>query len=112
MSGRREGFDTHLQEQGQASQAQADLIAAARRVAGNIKARVDEGMAGRGWVSLPVSTRVTLVLLALPTLPPGADEWAVARRPWQSFTDDERNFLGSTARQLVRELSAVAEALR
>lgn len=86
----------------------AQRIATARKVARDIEARVTQGDAGRAWMNMPLLTRAMLVMVALD--PQRCDE-DTARRPWASYTDEERLRLGSTARGLRRQL-AEAEALR
>lgn len=57
---------------------------------------------GQTWRDMSPGVRQVVVMLALDVQ--RADEAHTALRPWASFTDEERNKLGATARFLQRDL--------
>lgn len=64
-----------------------------------IRASMDEGhrISGGVWSRLPSSLRELLIAMNCPELDDSA--WA-ARRPWESFTEDQRGRMGAYARWL------------
>lgn len=85
------------------SPAAVEGLAALRAVREGIAERLDVG--AEVWRGIPQRVRVALLMLALDAT--REDPRDVARRPWRSFTDAEREKLGSVARTFAEGLRDV-----
>ena len=78
-----------------------------RAVRQELGAKVGDG-AGLVWREMSPQVRTALVMLAVD---PEGDARDYARRPWESYPEDQRLMLGAIAREFQRALSG-AGALR
>jgi hypothetical protein len=103
MSG---GLSPQLQQAASGAALRAEAAALGMHPAQLLKSRFLDGRerpresaAAATWRKMDPTVRTFLILATI-----GGDGEA-ARRPWDSFSDEERSFLGSTARLFSRQLA-------
>jgi hypothetical protein len=64
-----------------------------------------QGLSSKTWADIPLRTRAVLVMLGATS---DADPREVARRPWGSLTDADRDGIATCAREIGKHLRAAS----
>jgi hypothetical protein len=82
-----------------------EALARCRELVSSTPKADPQGLPGKTWAAMPIKTRTVLVMLGSTCKEDPRD---VARRPWQSLGQSDRESIGACARQLGRDLIGAA----